>query len=86
MTDLECWCFACISCTFGALLSYVVILVKMEYSRQHHQTQTKPDSKLKVKDHIKDRDILIEVLLFSMVAGGFAMFNIYFWIFSITSY
>ena len=58
----------------------------MEYSRLHYQNQTKPDIKLKVKEHNKDRDILIEVLLFSMVAGGFALFNIYFWIFSITSY
>ena len=85
MTDLECWCFACITCTFGALLSYVVLLVKIEYSRQLQQNQTKPDSKMKIKEPNKERDIFIEVFLFSLVAGGFALFNVYFWIFSITS-
>ena len=26
MTELEYWCFACITFTFGSLLSYVIIL------------------------------------------------------------
>ena len=34
MTSLELWCFACITCTFGALMSYVIILIRMEYMRQ----------------------------------------------------
>ena len=34
MTCLELWCFSCISCTFLALLSCVVILIRMETARR----------------------------------------------------
>ena len=30
MTALELWCFSCIIFTFGSLLSYVIILLKMQ--------------------------------------------------------
>ena len=73
MTALELWCFACITCTFGALLSYVIILVKIEYTRCYEKMhQTKPGLEV-TKDK---RDLHIEVFLFTCTAGGFALINI----------
>ena len=77
MTDLELWCFANITCTFGALLSYVIILMRMEYIRHHSQNKTKSEkSKEKIE---KERDLIVELLLFGAVAGLFALFNICYW-------
>ena len=79
MTALELWCFACITCTFGALVSYVIILIKIEYRRYHKKHhQTKPESESKVDK----RDVNIEVFLFTCVAGLFALFNLTFWMMS----
>ena len=81
MTSLELWCFACITCTFGTLISYVVILVRMEFIRQRmKQIQVKPhtSSSTPITGETK-RDIDIEMFLFSCTAGGFAIFNIYYW-------
>ena len=75
MTLLETWCFACITCTFGALLSYVIILVKIELFklRKISAKDTSDD------DNKNGRDVSIEVFFFSLVFAGFALFNLYFW-------
>ena len=90
MTSLELWCFACITCTFGALLSYVIILIRMECIRQwnkniikttdkaDHKTGTKSNSGLN-KEEVK-RDINMEVFLFTCTAVGFALFNLVYWV------
>lgn len=77
MTSLELWCFACITCTFGALLGYVIILIRMEYIRQKLKlAAVKPEH---FKPELK-RDINIEAFLFVCTAGGFALFNVYYWL------
>ena len=90
MTSLELWCFACITCTFGALLSYVIILIRMEYMRQWNKNvikTTTTDYKQASKSdaaglnkHELKRDINIEVFLFTCVAIGFALFNLVYWV------
>ena len=90
MTSLELWCFACITCTFGALLSYVIILIRMEYMRQCNKNVIKTittDGKPALKSdatglnkHDLKRDINIEVFLFTCVAIGFALFNLVYWV------
>ena len=90
MTSLELWCFACITCTFGALLSYVIILIRMEYMRQWNKNivktstpeqkpATKPNSADGLSKHELKRDINIEVFLFTCTAVGFAFFNLVYW-------
>ena len=79
MTSLELWCFACITTTFGTLISYVIILVRMEYQRQKlKQLQVNPKSQI-VNNGEAKREIDIEVILFSCTAGCFLIFNIYYW-------
>ena len=90
MTSLELWCFACISCTFGALMSYVIILIRMECKQQWEKnviTTTTKDHKQVAKSdaagltkHELKRDINIEVFLFTCVAVGFALFNLVYWV------
>ena len=75
MTDLELWCFANITCTFGALLSYVIILMRMECIQKKINSE---ESKDKIEVDSK-RDLTVELLLFGGVAGLFALFNICFW-------
>ena len=68
MTALELWCFSCIIFTFGSLLSYVIILLKMQ---QNNSVDPKK------KDNVgysKD-----EKVLFLGNLCGFALFNICFW-------
>merc|ERR1711920_935735 len=86
MTSLELWCFACITCTFGALLSYVIILIRMEFMRQYNKnvirtTELKPATKLApgVNKLELKRDINIEVFLFTCTAVGFGLFNLVYW-------
>ena len=84
MTSLELWCFACITCTFGALLSYVIILIRMELnivktSTPEQKPATKPDSADGLSKHELKRDINIEVFLFTCTAVGFAFFNLVYW-------
>ena len=89
MTSLELWCFVCITCKFGALLSYVIILIRMEFMRQWNKNivntltpdqkpATKHDSAGLSKHELK-RDIKIEVFLFTCTAVGFAFFNLVYW-------
>ena len=91
MTSLELWCFACITCTFGALLSYVIILIRMEYVRQWNKNvikttttegklASKSDAAAGLNKHELKRDINIEVFLFTCVAVGFALFNLVYWV------
>ena len=87
MTSLELWCFACITCTFGALLSYVVILIRLEYIGHYNKNivikvQQKSDTKQPELPTRKDtqRDLSVEIFLFSCTAGGFALFNVYYWL------
>ena len=68
MTALELWCFSCIIFTFGSLLSYVFILLKM---RQNNSVDPKEVVKA---DHAKD-----EKILFVCNLCGFAIFNVCFW-------
>ena len=78
MTYLESWCFACITCTFGALLSYVFILIKMEVEKRQKVGE------LKTLDFVRSqenpRDFLTESVLFGSVAGGFAVYSTWFWV------
>ena len=88
MTSLELWCFACITCTFGALLSYVIILIRMECKQQWNKNviktitkDHKPASKhVGLNKHEFERDVNIEVFLFTCVAVGFAFFNLVYWV------
>ena len=80
MTKLEIWCFGNIACTFLSLLSYVIILIRMEitqYMTQKNKIQTKKNSK--EKDYEMKREIGLEIFLFALVFGGFLVFNLIFW-------
>ena len=79
MTYLENWCFACIACTFGALLSYVLILVKMEIEKRQRVSETKTLSYVKGQE-TTTRDYLTESVLFCFTSGGFVLFNVWFWV------
>ena len=52
MTSLELWCFACITCTFGALMSYVIILIRMEFMRQYNKNVIRYFIMVKIMDII----------------------------------
>ena len=80
MTYLENWCFACIACTFGALLSYVVILVKMEIEKRQRVNESKTLALGYVKGQETTRDYVTESVLFSFTSGGFVLFNVWFWV------
>ena len=73
MTALEQWCFACIADTFGALLSYVIILIKMEIDKRKDVAPGK-------KEAFDERNMSIEIFLFSLVFIAFLLFNMYFWV------
>ena len=79
MTYLEAWCFACIACTFAALISYVVILIKMEVVKRQKVFELK--MKTLSGDSIPEntRDYITESVLFSFTSGGFIVFNFCFW-------
>ena len=72
MTDLELWCFANITCTFGALLSYVIILMRMEFIRNKINSEESKENIIEIE---RKRDLTVELLLFGSVAGLFAIFN-----------
>ena len=89
MTDLEFWCFACITFTFGSLISYVVILftlgcpitrARVTVSGDQVQGQGKKKtfgpSEAETGGH---RNNVLELILFTITAGAFAMFNIIYW-------
>ena len=85
MTSLELWCFTCIFCTFLALLSYVVILIRMEVAkhRASRSANVQPLKKMhpeKLIPRKDDREIWLEVLLFSLTAGVFLVFDVIFWL------
>ena len=73
MTLLETWCFACIACTFGALLSYVIILIRMEMMKRQKVSEMKNFSFVN-KGQENPRDFVIELILFGGTAGGFVLF------------
>ena len=80
MTKLEIWCFGNIACTFLSLLSYVIILIRMEifqYMTQKNIIQPKKNSK--EKHYEMQRDIGLEIFLFALVFVGFLVFNLIFW-------
>ena len=79
MTYLENWCFACIACTFGALLCYVVILIKMEIVKRQKVSESKTFGLVKSQEN-PPRDFVTESVLFSLTAGGFVLFNVWFWV------
>ena len=68
MTALELWCLSCITFTFGTILSYVIILVKMSMFSK------------KVQENLPERCAKIEIFLFLCTFGGFAVFNLCFWL------
>ena len=78
MTLLETWCFACIACTFGALLSYVIILIRMEMMKRQKVSEMKNFSFVKGQEN--PRDFVIELILFGGTAGGFVLFIVVFWV------
>ena len=78
MTYLENWCFACIACTFGALLCYVLILIKMELEKRQKISESKIFGSIKSQEN--PRDFVTESVLFSLTAGGFVLFNVWFWV------
>ena len=71
MTALELWCLSCITFTFGTILSYVIILVKMSmFHNKRVNPATAPDL---------DRCAKLEAFLFFCSFSGFAIFNLCFW-------
>ena len=78
MTYLERWCLACITCTFGALLSYVFILIKMEVEKRQKVVELKTLAFVRSQEN--PRDLLTESVLFGLVAGGFALYSTWFWV------
>ena len=68
MTALELWCLSCITFTFGTILSYVIILVKISIFPQKGQ------------ENYPERCAKIEIFLFLCTFGGFAVFNLCFWL------
>ena len=79
MTYLETWCFACIACTFGALISYEVILIKMEVVKRQKVFELKMKTFSGVSIPENTRDYVTESVLFSFTSGGFIVFNLCFW-------
>ena len=68
MTSLELWCLSSIGFTFGALLSYVVILFKIKIDRNNSSEidgESSYDS--------------IELILFLISLSVFMIFNCCFW-------
>ena len=78
MTYLENWCFACIACTFGALLCYVLILIKMEIVKKQKVSESKTFGLVKTQEN--PRDFVTESVLFCLTAGGFVLFKVWFWV------
>ena len=76
MTALEFWCFSCISFTFVAFLSYVVILVKIRIPQKIGGVD-KEDAFEKI--NIKPRLAKVEVFLFFCSLSSFVIYNICFW-------
>lgn len=69
MTALELWCFVCICCTFGSLLSYIIILFKLECSNKViHLEDSKYDRR---------KTVHLELGLFLVVFTSFVIFNIW---------
>ena len=84
MTDLEFWCFACITFTFGSLISYVVILFTLGCPVTRARVTVSGDQgqgqgKKKTSEAETDRNNVLELILFTITAGAFAMFNIIYW-------
>ena len=88
MTSLELWCFYCITCTFLALLSYVLILLRLRVTGRlkinNMQTAVKPqDDGTDTGSHLSNdvttkADTQFEIVLSSTTIGCFVIFNIYF--------
>ena len=91
MTDLEFWCFACITFTFGSLMSYVIILFTLGCPINRVQVNLTGDQSLgpeKKKmfgpgqsqtESQSPRNNVLELILFTITAGAFALFNIIYW-------
>ena len=93
MTDLEFWCFACITFTFGSLISYVIILFTLGCPPSRSQVRTEgaapgdlrkkmfgqsePDRERRAT--AGQRNNVLELILFTITAGAFALFNIIYW-------
>ena len=73
MTDLEFWCFACITFTFGSLISYVLILFTLGCPVNRAQVSDKKS------ETERSRNNVLELILFTITAGAFALFNIIYW-------
>ena len=88
MTSLELWCFYCITCTFLALLSYVLILLRLRVTGRlkinNRQTAVKPqddgtDTGSNLSNDLTTKaDTQFEIVLSSTTIGCFVIFNIYF--------
>ena len=88
MTDLELWCFACIAFTFGSLVSYVVILFTLGCPLSRSQVRAEAPAEKMFASSEPDRErstggqrnnVVLELILFTITAGAFAMFNIIYW-------
>ena len=51
----------------------------MEF-RKLCQNQVAPNKKVE-KNGVQERDIYIEIVLLAFTAGGFSVFNVYYWLF-----
>lgn len=74
MTALEMWCFVSIVCTFSSLLSYIVILLRYEWSKYKISSE---DST--ARDSILGREFLLELSLFLVVFASYVIFNLVYW-------
>ena len=80
MTSLEQWCFACITFTFMALLSYVLILVRLKRrNRNCVSTRTKEDAASIDEGNVDVQESTMELILFLCNVVSFTCFNLYFW-------
>ena len=80
MTSLEQWCFACITFTFMALLSYVLILVRLKRrNRNCVSTSTKEDAASTDEGNVDVQESTMELILFLCNVVSFTCFNLYFW-------
>ena len=88
MTSLELWCFYCITCTFLALLTYVLILLRLRLTGRlkinNMPAAVKPqddggDTGSRLPNDVTTKaDTQIEIVLAFTTIGCFVIFNIYF--------
>ena len=76
LTALESWCLACIALVFQALVSYVLILVRVIIAKEKRSNNWKKNQE---DVYNGKRDLMLELILFSWVFGSALLFCVYYW-------